>query len=84
MPFGKRFVDILKNEGVPTRHYTGVTSDLAARLLAHNEGRCRHTATGRPWHIDGVIEFSDEGRELAFERYLKSGSGAAFAIRHFR
>ena len=31
-----------------------------------------------------VIEFSDERRAVAFERYLKSGSGVAFAQRHLR
>jgi hypothetical protein len=30
------------------------------------------------------IEFPDERRALAFERYLKSGSGVAFAQRHLR
>lgn len=30
------------------------------------------------------MQFVDERRALAFERYLKSGSGAAFAKRHFR
>jgi hypothetical protein len=31
-----------------------------------------------------VIEFDDEKRAVAFERYLKSGSGVAFAKRHLR
>jgi len=84
MPPAKRFVYILKSEAEPSRYYTGVTSDVANRLICHNEGRCRHTANGRPWQIDLVAEFSDERRALAFERYLKSGSGAAFARRHFR
>ena len=30
-----------------------------------------------------VIEFPDEARAVRFERYLKSGSGRAFAKRHF-
>jgi hypothetical protein len=29
-----------------------------------------------------VIRFEDEKRDAAFERYLKSGSGHAFAKRH--
>jgi hypothetical protein len=29
------------------------------------------------------MEFSTECNALAFERYLKSGSGCAFAKRHF-
>jgi len=30
------------------------------------------------------MTFSDERRAMAFERYLKSGSGNVFAKRHFR
>jgi putative endonuclease len=80
----KRFVYVLRNGEVPPRHYTGVTSDLAKRLAEHNAGTCTHTAKHRPWSIDVVIEFSDERRAVAFERYLKSGSGVAFAHRHLR
>lgn len=84
MSFAKRFVYVLKSRFQPTRYYTGLTSDVAARLAAHNEGRCLHTAAGRPWKVDLVVEFADEQRAIRFERYLKSGSGCAFAQRHFR
>jgi hypothetical protein len=30
------------------------------------------------------VKFADERRALKFEKYLKSGSGAEFARRHFR
>jgi predicted GIY-YIG superfamily endonuclease len=80
----KRFVYVLKNAEVPPRYYTGLTSDVAARLTIHNTGRCTHTAKHRPWTVDFVIEFADERRAVAFERYLKSGSGVAFAQRHLR
>jgi hypothetical protein len=30
-----------------------------------------------------TVEFADPIRAAAFERYLKSGSGRAFAKRHF-
>ena len=84
MELRKRIVYVLKSEGEPTRYYTGLTSDMTARLNAHNAGRVPHTADGRPWIIDVVVEFSDERRAIAFERYLKSGSGGAFAKRHLR
>ena len=84
MGSGKRFVYVLKSVCDPTRYYTGLSSDLAARLDAHNAGRCRHTATGRPWALDIAIEFADEARAIAFESYLKSGSGFAFPKRHLR
>ena len=80
----KRFVYVLKNGEAPARHYTGVTSDVANRLASTTQATVPHTARHRPWSIDVVIEFADERRAVAFERYLKSGSGVAFAHRHFR
>jgi putative endonuclease len=80
----KRFVYVLRSQRHPHRYYTGVTSDMTARLANHNQGLCTHTSTGRPWNVDVLIEFSDEQRALLFERYLKSGSGCAFAKRHLR
>ena len=84
MALPKCIVYVLKSASDPRRYCTGRTSEVAARLDAHNAGRCAHTATGRPWIVDVVIEFLDEPRAVAFERYLKSGSGNAFAKRHFR
>lgn len=66
------------------RYYTGVTADAVLRLAAHNAGRCPHTAGGGPWQLDVTVDFADERRALALERYLKSGSGVAFAKRHLR
>lgn len=43
-----------------------------------------HTAKYGPWTLDVIIEFADERRAVLFERYLKSGSGVAFAHRHLR
>ena len=77
-------VYILRSEQNPRRYYTGVTSDLRGRLQTHNAGGCAATASHRPWRVDVFVRFSDEERALAFERYLKSGSGWAFARRHFR
>jgi predicted GIY-YIG superfamily endonuclease len=80
----KRFVYVLRSSPDPSRHYTGVTSNLRARLAAHNRGECHHTSYGKPWVLDVVIAFRDEARAMTFERYLKSGSGVAFAQRHLR
>ena len=84
MAFPQTIVYVLKSEAEPSRYYTGLTSNLAGRLDAHNAGRVPHTADGKPWIIDLVIEFSDQRRAVAFEKYLKSGSGHEFARRHFR
>jgi putative endonuclease len=78
----KRFVYVLRSEFHRNRYYTGLTSNVAARLEAHNAGRCSHTASGRPWRVDVVVEFGNEERAVRFERYLKSGPGNAFAERH--
>jgi predicted GIY-YIG superfamily endonuclease len=79
-----RFVYVLKNDAAQPRYYTGVTSDAVRRCAEHNAGSCTHTAKYRPWSIDVLIEFADERRAVAFERYLKCGSGVAFARRHLR
>jgi putative endonuclease len=65
------------------RHYTGFTEDLSARLKDHNAGSCPHTAKYRPWQIETAVAFASRKKALAFERYLKTGSGREFARRHF-
>ena len=80
----KTQVYVLRSRNERTRYYTGLTADISSRLSAHNAGRCPHTASGRPWEVDLVIEFADQDRAVRFERYLKSGSGVAFAKRHLR
>lgn len=52
---------------------------LKARLSMHNSGAVTHTSKYRPWRIKTYVAFIDEDRALAFEKYLKSGSGRAFA-----
>jgi predicted GIY-YIG superfamily endonuclease len=78
----KRFVYLLRSLD-SGRPYVGVTSDVAARLAAHNAGHCTHTARHKPWTVVVAIEFADQERALEFERYLKSGSGWEFSRRHF-
>ncbi len=84
VPAPQRFVYIIRSEKQPNRHYTGLTSHVKSRLADHNAGHCRHTATGVPWRLVVVIAFASEQRAREFERYLKSGSGGAFAARHLR
>ena len=73
---------ILQSVANPEEHYRGSTSDLRRRLADHNAGKCIHTAKFKPWKV--VFYAAFETIELArdFERYLKSGSGHAFAKRH--
>ena len=83
MPDEKRFVYVVKNAAPIPRFYVGLTADVNERLEDHNAGRCPHTAKYRPWQRHIVFEFAEEPRAIRFERYLKSGSGRAFAKRHF-
>ncbi len=84
MPYpAKRFVYIIRSVNEPERRYVGVTADPAARLAAHNAGQNQSTAPWRPWFIDVCVEFRTERVATRFERFLKSGSGHAFARRHF-
>ena len=76
-------VYVLKSTVDGTHYYVGSTSDVTTRLAAHNAGVCAHTRKYRPWQLHVRIEFPDEARACAFERFLKSGSGRAFAKRHF-
>ena len=77
------YVYILVSRSNPGRHYTGLTDDLGARLKAHNDGQLPYTAKHRPWQIDTAIAFRSRAKARAFETYLKSHSGRAFASKHF-
>lgn len=79
----KRFVYILRSESDPDRHYTGITGDVQNRLHWHNNGPIGVTVNHRPWRLVVAFEFSDVRVAGRFERYLKTGSGRAFAKRHF-
>jgi putative endonuclease len=59
--------------------YIGITDDLRTRLAKHNAGEVPHTSKFRPWRLKTYIAFSDEKQAVAFEKYLKSHSGRAFA-----
>jgi predicted GIY-YIG superfamily endonuclease len=74
-----KYVYILESLAVAEHFYTGITEDLDARLFKHNSGAVSHTSKFRPWRIKTYIAFADEARAIAFEKYLKSGSGRAFA-----
>ena len=79
----RRIVYILRSHVVPQERYIGRTSDMQARLEWHNHGPSGYTVRARPWYPAVVIEFCDEATAIRFEKYLKSGSGRAFAKRHF-
>jgi predicted GIY-YIG superfamily endonuclease len=80
----RRGATVLGSKFRPAEHYVGVTrGSLRARLNRHNDGDIPSTARYRPWRVVAAFWFPDEAIAFAFERYLKSGSGRAFAKRHF-
>jgi predicted GIY-YIG superfamily endonuclease len=77
-----KYVYLLKSLSSPQQRYIGSSADLQARLRQHNQGRVVHTARYLAWEVRVAIRFKDDRRAEKFERYLKSGSGHAFANRH--
>jgi len=73
------YVYLLQSEAVVCQRYVGVTSDLKQRITEHNAGKSPHTSKYVPWKLVTYVAFSDERKAETFERYLKSGSGHAFA-----
>ncbi len=73
---------ILQSVTSPDQFYHGHSSDLKQRLADHNQGRCPHTAKFIPWKLKFYAAFETLDQAQQFERYLKSGSGHAFAHRH--
>jgi predicted GIY-YIG superfamily endonuclease len=78
----KQYVYVLRSLKDPERHYVGLTGDVRKRLNWHNAGQSPHTAEHEPWALVVVMEFQDQALATRFEKYLKSGSGRAFAKRH--
>ena len=78
-----KFVYFLESISHSSKRYIGITSDLNKRLKEHNTGKSPHTAKFKPWKVVVAVRFSDDQKTDAFETYLKSGSGHAFAKRHF-
>ena len=63
-------------------HDVGGTSNLEDRLHRHNLGHIHFTSTRLPVELIVYVSFKDQYKALAFEKYLKSGSGRAFSKRH--
>ena len=74
-----KYVYLLRSKSYPNEVYIGITSDLNKRLDGHHSGRSAHTSKFKPWKLVSFIAFSDGSKATEFERYLKTGSGRAFA-----
>ena len=74
-----KYVYLLQSISHSNQRYIGQTSNVNARLKAHNEGRSPHTSKFKPWKLVTCLAFSDESKAAESEQYLKSESGRAFA-----
>jgi putative endonuclease len=73
------YVYLIKSVNTPETFYVGYTTNLVERLETHNSGGSIHTKKDRPWELIVCMIFKDMNKAKAFEQYLKSQSGRAFA-----
>jgi putative endonuclease len=76
------YVYLIESLSAEDKRYMGMTTDLKQRIEQHNAGRSSHTSKFKPWKLTTYVAFTDRAKAEAFERYLKSGSGHAFARKH--
>ena len=73
------YVYMLRSISYPEQTYIGFSKNLKERITAHNHGQSPHTSKYKPWNLVSYTAFHDRQKALAFEKYLKSHSGKAFA-----
>jgi putative endonuclease len=64
------------------KHYVGCTVNIKERFARHSKGYVPATHSQRPITLLWCCSFADRYKAYDFERYLKSGSGRAFASKH--
>ena len=74
-----KFVYLIQSIPFPKQRYIGLTENVGQRLAAHNEGRSPPSSKYKPWKLILYACFTEELKDVEFEKYLKSGSGRAFA-----
>jgi predicted GIY-YIG superfamily endonuclease len=76
------YVCLIRSDTSSQQTYVGLTDDLRGRMQSHNSGANKHTAKFRPWSLECYVAFKSRSKAAEFEKYLKQGSGHAFAKRH--
>ena len=77
------YVYLLRSIKDPSKTYIGYTTDLKQRLETHNSGGSVHTIQDKPWKLVVYLAFDTKAKAVAFEKYIKVGSGYAFAKKRF-
>jgi predicted GIY-YIG superfamily endonuclease len=62
--------------------YTGYSNNLKSRYAGHRHGKVATTKSYTKPSLIWYCAFASKKRALDFEKYLKAGSGHAFAKRH--
>ena len=76
------YVYLIQSVNDPNQRYVGFTENLRQRMAEHNSGGSVYTKKYAPWVLITYVAFADKYAALAFETYLKGGSGHAFANKH--
>ena len=74
------YVYLLTNHG--GRKYIGFSEDLKTRLRAHQSKSVKTTKSADDMRLAFYAAFKNKTKALAFEKYLKQGSGFAFTNKH--
>jgi putative endonuclease len=59
--------------------YKGVTEDLKKRIYDHNHNSNKYSSTKAPFELVWYCVFKEKRKAVDFEKYIKQGSGFAFA-----
>ena len=63
------------------KFYFGYTTDLKKRVENHNNKFSKYTSPYVPWRLVFYCAFDNIHKAKDFEKYLKTGSGKAFAYK---
>ena len=63
--------------------YVGFSSNLKQRFKAHNDGKVPATAGFLPVKLKSYVAVEAKEKAMTLEKYFKSGSGKALAIKRF-
>lgn len=63
--------------------YVGSASDLKRRIASHQSGQVLSTKAYCPVKLKAYVAVETEAKARELERYFKSGSGKAVALKRF-
>ena len=63
--------------------YVGFSSNLKQRIKAHNDAKVPATARFLPAKLKSYVAVETKEKAMALEKYFKTGSGKAVALKRF-